>query len=491
MVHCRPLTESGAATPIAVTERIARFGPADSEPFPYAVVPFDVPPGTRALRVSLAYDAPATSSDPGHGNILDLGILAPGSTAVGTAAFRGWSGSERSLVIVGEAAATPGYRPGPIVPGTWHVLLGLYRIVEAGCEARLRVEALADEPPIPGGVSSRVAGGRALAAATMQGPGTSSDRWIAADLHSHTLHSDGVETIAALSRRARAAGIEALFVTDHNTDAHLPELDAVASPSLLPGEEVTTYRGHLNALGTGRWVEFRYATARGVAGAIAEIHAQGGLASVNHPTSVDIPWRHGSDLEFDCVEVWNGPWSAEDDAALDWWEAILGTGRRVTAIGGSDTHGPGPDEQPVGRPTTWILASDLTLPTLLGAVRGGRVVLTRDAATPPPTVRLETVDRRAGIGERMRLETRRANGLVVRWALAPIDGGHRGPDGRPRVSVIVDGAIRHDVAAGDAMEGAWPVPEGEPVSRIRLEVRADDGGLLAVTNPVYVEGPGR
>jgi predicted metal-dependent phosphoesterase TrpH len=479
--------------PITVTERVVRLGIADREPLPYAIVPFDVPAGARSLRISLRYDGAASSSDADDGNLVDLGLLAPGPTGVAGATFRGWSGSERGDVGVGETLATPGYRAGPIAPGTWHVLLGLYRIVPGGCEARVRFEVMPDEAAIPDGVPARPAPGLrhgldAEPASRSPAPGTS--RWIPVDLHAHTVHSDGTETDGALAARAGAVGLEALFVTDHNTDAHLGDLAVDRGselPALLPGEEVTTYGGHLNALGIQEWVEFRYADAAGLAVAIDEIHAQGGLASVNHPTSAELPWLHGAGLDIDCVEVWNGPWSPEDDAALDWWEGLATSGRTTTAVGGSDTHGAGPGEQPVGVPTTWVRARGTGLEDLLDGIGAGRVVLTRDSGTPPPDLWLEAGDRHATVGESLHPDA--GQRIVARWAIGfPGEGRTVAPPPSLRIRLIVDGVIRHDVVATDVAGPGWTIPAGERPGRVRLEVRDERGELVAATNPVHVKG---
>ncbi len=465
-----------------VAERVVRFGPADREPSPYAVVPFDVPTGTRAIRISLAYDSPAATADAVVGNILDLGLLGPGPTAVGRPDFRGWSGSERTTVVVADTAATPGYRPGRIEAGTWHVLLGLYRILPSGCTARVRVETFAT-PPRADLVELATRPARVASGA---GPASSVARaargWLAVDLHAHTTHSDGSETIEALAARARDTGLDALFVTDHNTDAHIGHLAAVAGIALLPGEEVTTYTGHFNALGIRDWVEFRHADAAGVARAIDLVHAQGALASVNHPTSGGMPWRHGTDLDIDCLEVWNGPWSAEDDRAIEIFDAILDTGRRVVAVGGGDSHGPGPDEQPVGTPTTWVQAEGTSLAAILDAIRSGRVVLSRDPRTPPPGLELALGGERWGIGD----QAPRRDDLGARWWWDPAGPGVDSIPDEGVVHLLADGRIIGTAGLADGRSGSWPLPGAGGVGRIRLEIRDAGGALVAMTNHVFI-----
>ncbi|MDP8952752.1 MAG: PHP domain-containing protein, partial [Actinomycetota bacterium] len=85
-----------------------RLTPADKARNPYAYVPFEVPPGTTRIDVTLSYPK-ATDC------ILDLGCadprLGPFPSAEG---IRGWSGGARDRFFVATDDATPGYVHGPI-----------------------------------------------------------------------------------------------------------------------------------------------------------------------------------------------------------------------------------------------------------------------------------------------------------------------------------------------------------------------------------------
>jgi 3',5'-nucleoside bisphosphate phosphatase len=64
------------------------------------------------------------------------------------------------------------------------------------------------------------------------------------DLHSHTTASDGEHPPAELLRRAHAAGIETLAVSDHDTVAGLKEAETAAAKlgiRLIPGIELTAF----------------------------------------------------------------------------------------------------------------------------------------------------------------------------------------------------------------------------------------------------------
>ncbi len=60
-------------------------------------------------------------------------------------------------------------------------------------------------------------------------PAPAGMRWLAGDLHAHTVHSDGVLTVPELARFAVERGLDFLAVTDHNTISHHAELPAAAA----------------------------------------------------------------------------------------------------------------------------------------------------------------------------------------------------------------------------------------------------------------------
>ena len=61
-----------------------------------------------------------------------------------------------------------------------------------------------------------------------------------ADLHSHTIASDGKLTPLALLERARAADLELLAITDHDSIAAYAELPEVTGLKVIPGVEFST-----------------------------------------------------------------------------------------------------------------------------------------------------------------------------------------------------------------------------------------------------------
>ena len=206
----------------------AHFNAKQQQTERYVYVPFEVPAGTTRVDIELNYQKTDL-------NVVDLALMEPGSTALGTRAFRGWSGGERSAIFVSTSDATPGYWPGPIPSGTWRVVLGLYKVGPAGVDVEVTVgrssASLPSAPTIPPPSRRPVRTGPA---------------WYSGQLHAHTHNSDGALSVQALATRARAEGLDFLALTDHNTTAQ--QREAVDAPGLLTiiGEEVTTPGGHAN-----------------------------------------------------------------------------------------------------------------------------------------------------------------------------------------------------------------------------------------------------
>jgi predicted metal-dependent phosphoesterase TrpH len=106
-----------------------------------------------------------------------------------------------------------------------------------------------------------------------------------ADMHLHSLYSDGTSGVEALLDHVeRHTDLDLVAITDHERlDGALRarEIHAAGAFSfeLVVGEEVTTRRGHLLAL----FVEQRIPALRPLGETLERIHDQGGLAIAAHP----------------------------------------------------------------------------------------------------------------------------------------------------------------------------------------------------------------
>jgi len=353
---------------------------ADKATSDYLLLPFVVPPSIGRLTVGYTYSNRVSAAPTaGRGNVVDIGVFDPrGAVMFQREGFRGWSGSDRAEFTIGLVDATPGYLPGPIYPGTWHIILGLYRIIAEGCHycVEITLSTAAGEPD------------RSPPSPPVPHQARHDPRWYRGDLQSHTHHSDATGSIADLAEAARAQGLDFVAVTDHNTVSHWTHLPAIGGDDLLliPGQEITTYYGHANAWGARGWQEFRCRDDATMARIIDAVHADGGLFSVNHPKDNGPAWEYSPNLPFGCVEAWQGVWASNNYQSLAFWDSLLQQGRRVVAVGGSDKHVEPftgvPKSYDIGTPTTWVYAEELSAPSILGGIRAGHVFISTDPHGP-------------------------------------------------------------------------------------------------------------
>jgi hypothetical protein len=461
---------------------------ADKAVSDYQLVPFEVPPGLARLTVSYEYTHAVSAALPeGSGNVIDIGCFDPrGAEFLGGAGFRGWSGSNRRTFTVAHHDATPGYLPGPIQPGAWHIILGLYHIQPAGCDYRIEIRGSGDARapvetrPLPSSVSLS----RSL---------SPSPAWYRGDLHAHTQHSDATGSLADLAATARMQGLDFVAVTDHNTVSHLPHLTAAGGDDLLliPGQEITTYYGHANAWGIRGWQEFRGRDTATMARIIAAAHAAGALVSANHPKDGGPAWEYSPDLPFDCVEVWQKPWPECNTQSLAFWDRLLRQGRRVVAVGGSDRHVPpftgSPEAYDLGTPTTWVYADELSVTGILAGIRAGHVFI----SAGPPGPELCLAADADGDG---RYESRMGDEVTVA-AGRPLALRAQVAGGAGLVLWIVSGAgVETAPVLSDEFSYDWQVRPPAPTF-YRLELaEPETGERQALSNPIWVKkdpGPGQ
>jgi hypothetical protein len=194
------------------------------------------------------------------------------------------------------------------------------------------------------------------------------------NLHMHTVYSDGTGTHADIVKAALQAGLDAVITTDHNVLVNGPEgyyQEGDRSVLLLVGEEVhdqtaNPQKNHLLVIGAGKEMARHAEDTQNLVNKVKEGR---GLSFIAHPVDPpapafnepDISWEKWEVDNFTGIELWNAM-SEFKSLMKDWfrgvfyafnpklvargpfpkaierWDHLLESGRKIVAIGGSDAH---------------------------------------------------------------------------------------------------------------------------------------------------------
>ncbi len=336
---------------------------------------FTVPAGATSIDLRLSFSPERVGP---FSNKLTITLFDPNG-------FRGEGhrGGALHEAHVACDGATPGYLPGRLPAGEWTVRINAQAALQSEplltytLQVAVSSAAAGDRPvlwaPPPERVLARQAG------------------WFRGELHSHTNHSDGHWTLHEMWQRGRELGLDFICLTDHNTITAIAEIAALPHerPLVIPGLEITSFRGHALALGVTRWVDwYTNRGERGGADWMREVHDAGGVFAIAHPFTVGDPACTGCSWELglpapgpgsgvDAMEICNEWWSApsNDNAMmLALWRRLLTPEGGPTAIAGTDAHGS--HAWFPGAPQTWIHADELSAPGILGGLRRGHAIVT-------------------------------------------------------------------------------------------------------------------
>lgn len=200
--------------------------------------------------------------------------------------------------------------------------------------------------------------------------------WVlSGDFHVHAFPGDGALAPWTLRDEAARAGLDVIAVTNHNQTLTGRLAEWVSGggdgPLMLTGQEVTNPEYHMVAAGLQRAVN----ADQPATGAIADVHAQGGVAIAAHPS------RRFRGYDGDAtVAALDGAEAAHsgiqfDDAFRRDLNAFFERARRINpdiaAIGSSDFHAMPPR---LGLTRTYLFVRERTKAGVLEAIRAGRTL---------------------------------------------------------------------------------------------------------------------
>ncbi len=185
-----------------------------------------------------------------------------------------------------------------------------------------------------------------------------------ADMHLHTLYSDGTASVQAVLDHVEAhTDLDLVAITDHERidgAIRAREIHEASSYSfeLVVGEEITTRRGHVLAL----FITARIPALRPLPETLERIHDQGGIAIAAHPMAPLTPSLGVRSLlaagaaadprhRLDAIELMNP--SAAGRARRGARNRLNAEVLRLAAVGNSDAH----VLEGIGSGWTWFAGS--------------------------------------------------------------------------------------------------------------------------------------
>jgi hypothetical protein len=192
------------------------------------------------------------------------------------------------------------------------------------------------------------------------------------DFHVHAFPGDGALAPWTLRDAAAREGLDVFAVTNHNRTFTARFAQWIAArwngPIMIAGQEITNPAYHLIAVG----VEHTVNADQPAKDAIADVHAQGGVAIAAHP----LPKFHGYDDDA-TVAALDGTEAAHpvDNVSsqqlfADFFERVRRLKPTIAPIGSSDFH---VSPQLAGC-RTFVFAREATVAGVIDAIRGGRTI---------------------------------------------------------------------------------------------------------------------
>ena len=362
-----------------------------------------------------------------------------------------------------------GYFAAPIAPGD-------YRLTVTAGGGFLAADAAAELRVAPGHLSRARITVTPLLDPRARG-------WYSADLHHHADQAEAVTPPRELARSQLAAGLDVLFVSDHDATANLAALQEIARARgvpFIPGIELSPSWGHFNAYPLEPHAHLAIDTSTAsVAQILQEARREGAsVVQVNHPF---IPYGYFASLAaglapggfnggFDLIEI-NAAAPADDVKVLARAAEFWSAGEHYYLSGGSDTHDVWNEES--GRVRTYAhLEGSPDAQRFVAALKAGNSYVTRGPLVFPAVMFGEQIHSVPGAA------------LTLAFDLA-----------------AVAGLKQAQLVSGDTIQGTRDFSDAPRETHVDFVVQPpsrsswyalsveDQRGHRAYTNPVWVQSP--
>lgn len=192
-----------------------------------------------------------------------------------------------------------------------------------------------------------------------------------AELHCHSIHSDGFGTIEECVKTAKKKGLDIIAITDHDTAENTLIFWKKQPEGILviPGVEISTDKGHVLGLFVKQNIQ-----PGPLEIVIDELKKQDAIGILAHPFHKPLAnrfrkkkekyWEDSDIFKVDCIEIYNGHnRSTANKSAVDWAKNYS-----ITATSGSDAH----FLFEIGNAVTIVYVEENTLDGIKKALRDGQ-----------------------------------------------------------------------------------------------------------------------
>jgi hypothetical protein len=226
--------------------------------------------------------------------------------------------------------------------------------------------------------------------------------WLRGNLHAHTTLTDGQLSPEEVIAAYEALGYEFLAISDHDLLVDPARYQGLTAMTLIPADEITRNGPHLLAVEIERVVE----PERDRQATIDATREQGGFAILNHPNWQEQYSHFPQELMerlsgYLGIEIYNGVIERLEGSAhaVDRWDRLLSTGRRLWGFAHDDFHVPGD----LGRGWNVVQARDRSAREICAALREGRFYASTGVAIEEIRAEGGTLTIRAPGAQRIRL----------------------------------------------------------------------------------------
>ena len=198
--------------------------------------------------------------------------------------------------------------------------------------------------------------------------------FLRADLHMHTRFSDGFLSPLDLVLLAKRKNLQIIGITEHNlvwpSKIAVWFSKLVDGPIVLTGQEVTSKKQHIIALGINSVIDWDQPQEK----ILDKIHEQGGIAIAAHPVSRYHKNFLSVSEKLDGAEVFHpvafsliqsSKWNWR--SMIDFYTAAKIRSSKLSAIGSSDYH----FFSGLGECFTWVVSTNIDERTILKAIQDG------------------------------------------------------------------------------------------------------------------------